>query len=329
MEDLLSKFKGAFLGSALGDAIGKALEDVPKEESISFYGGEVRGFVEAHPSSPSINLEPHHTSDETTISVILAESIVEKGQIDPFDFFERLKRWHKREELHRYPDPTLLTAIDLISQGVGLDDAGLVSFSVEGILRCSVVGLFHYYNPYITAEGSRLVSLITHRSKEIYDASAMYGCAISYLITESFDLSKQEDKELFLETLTTFAKYEQSKRYISKVGELLKSSKSVEEAILELGNSTYVFEAFPLALFIFLRYSKDPLDAFWEAVNACGPAGGDTDAIGYMVGSMVGAYWGIEVFPQELLENLENYEYYIKLTERLYDKTMEFIERRS
>ncbi|RMH01070.1 MAG: ADP-ribosylglycohydrolase family protein, partial [Aquificota bacterium] len=189
MEELLSKFKGALIGSALGDAIGKALEDVPEEEVLGFYGGRVQGFVPAHPSSPATDLEPNQTSDETTISLLLAESIVEKGQIDPFHFFEKLKGWYEDEKSHRYPDPTLLTAIDLLSQGIGLEDAGLVSFSVEGILRCVVVGLFHHYNPYITAEGSRLVSLITHRSKEIYDASAMYGCAISYLVMETFDLS--------------------------------------------------------------------------------------------------------------------------------------------
>jgi len=129
MDIVLEKFKGTLLGGALGDAIGKSLEDVPFEEVISFYGGAVRGFVEPHPHSPSVGLEPEQTTDETK-------------SLEPHHFFSKLKEWAGKEEIHRYPDPTLITAIDLISSGVGLDDAGLVSSSVEGVLRCTITSLY-------------------------------------------------------------------------------------------------------------------------------------------------------------------------------------------
>ena len=58
----------------------KALKMCLFEEVISFYGGAVRGFVEPHPHSPSVGLEPELTTDETTISILLAESIVEKKE---------------------------------------------------------------------------------------------------------------------------------------------------------------------------------------------------------------------------------------------------------
>lgn len=329
MDIVLEKFKGTLLGGALGDAIGKSLEDVPFEEVISFYGGAVRGFVEPHPHSPSVGLEPEQTTDETTISILLAESIVEKKSLEPHHFFSKLKEWAGKEEIHRYPDPTLITAIDLISSGVGLDDAGLLSSSVEGVLRCTITGLFHYYNPYLSAEAGRLVSLITHRSKEIYDASAIVSALISFLVLESFDLRDLRDRLALIESLKTFIKHDKNKVYLDKVAKLLDSGADEEEAIREIGNSTFVFEALPLSIFLFLRYIEESLEAFWRGVNACGMVGGDIDAIGYLLGSFVGAYGGLWVFPLELLENLENSQYYISLAEKLYQTTMEFLERRS
>jgi ADP-ribosylglycohydrolase len=145
MED---KFSALIVGSALGDAIGKCVEDLTEEEVYSFYGGPVEGFVEPHPQSPAFGSDPWEVSDETTISILLLESILERKSIDPYHFFEKLLKWRKDERSHRYPDPTLLTAIDLLSSGVSLESAGFYSSSIEGALRGVVVGLFHFYNPY-------------------------------------------------------------------------------------------------------------------------------------------------------------------------------------
>jgi ADP-ribosylglycohydrolase len=141
MED---KFSAVIVGSALGDAIGKCVEDLTEEEVRSFYGGPVEGFVEPHPKSPAFGFEPWEASDETTISILLLESILERKSIDPYRFFEKLLKWRKDEKSHRYPDPTLLTAIDLLSSGISLESAGFYSSSVEGALRGVVVGLFHF-----------------------------------------------------------------------------------------------------------------------------------------------------------------------------------------
>ncbi|MCS7171390.1 MAG: ADP-ribosylglycohydrolase family protein [Aquificaceae bacterium] len=329
MMELLDKFKGVILGGAIGDALGKGLEDVPAKEAFEFYGGRVKSFVEPHPLSPSVGLKPEQTSDETTISILLAESIVERKGIDPQHFFGKLVYWSRREERHRYPDPALLTAIDLLSSGVSLEEAGFLSSSVEGVLRCTVTGLFHYYNPQLAAEAGRLVSLVTHRSKEIYDASAVVSALVSFLILESFDITNPEEKLELLKHLRSLVKYEKHGRFLDRAWELLQAGVDTEKAVYELGNSTFAFEALPLSLFLFLRYAEEPIEALWHGVNACGMVGGDTDAIGYLVGSLLGAHAGAGIFPSELLENLENSQYYISLAEKLYNTTVEFLERRS
>jgi len=325
MED---KFIAVIVGSALGDAIGKCVEDLTEEEVRSFYGGPVEGFVEPHPQSPAFGFEPWEVSDETTISILLLESILERKSIDPYRFFEKLLKWRKDEKSHRYPDPTLLTAIDLLSSGVSLESAGFYSSSVEGALRGVVVGLFHFYDPYLSAEGGRLVGLITHRSKEVYDVSGMLSALISHLVGGGWNLGERSERLKLLSQLQEFAKYDASKRAIKRVQELLEEGSGLEEAIFQLGNSSHALEAFPLSLFIFLRNIEDPHRAFFEAVNSYGKFGGDTDAVGYLVGAYLGAYFGMSPFDTELVEKLEKVDYYISLSERLWEITMENIPRR-
>jgi ADP-ribosylglycohydrolase len=322
------KFIAVIVGSALGDAIGKCVEDLTEEEVRSFYGGSVKGFVEPHPQSPAFGFEPWEVSDETTISILLLESILERKSIDPYHFFEKLLKWRKDEKRHRYPDPTLLTAIDLLSSGVSLESACFYSSSVEGALRSVVVGLFHFYDPYLSAEGGRLVGLITHRSKEVYDVSGMLSALISHLVGGGWNLEEHSERLELLSQLQEFAKYDASKRAIKKVQGLLEEGSSLEEAIFQLGNSSHALEAFPLSLFIFLRNIEDPQRAFFEAVNSYGKFGGDTDAIGYLVGAYLGAYFGMSAFDSELVEKLEKVDYYISLSERLWEITMENIPRR-
>ena len=313
---MLNKFIGAILGSALGDALGKNVEDLTEDEVLSYYGGRIEDFVEPHPSSPSYGFQPNQTSDETTITVLLLESIVEKKSLDIRDFLSRLIRWKNQEEVHRNPDHTLLQSLELIEKGLDPRIHGISSASVEGILRCLAVGLFHYDNPYIAAEGGRLVSLLTHYGEDIYDASAVYTVIISTLIQNPQILHYPKD---LLDYIKSFAKGNRLIERLDTVYQLIEDDTQLEKALLKLGNSTHVLESFPLSLFIFLSNKDDPTKALFDAVNSYGKVGGDTDAISYLVGSMVGSCFGVEAFPKHILERLENLGYYIYLAEKLYE----------
>ncbi|HIC97590.1 MAG TPA: ADP-ribosylglycohydrolase family protein, partial [Aquificaceae bacterium] len=200
---------------------------------------------------------------------------------------------------------------------------GLVSNSVEGILRSVVVGLFHYQNPELAAEGSKLVSLLTHRSQAIVDGSAILGAAISYLILEEFNLENFNEKIRFINALKRFVSERRFEQTLDTVQELLYEHADLDIGIRNLGNGTYIFEALPLSLFVFLSNTGSPLEGFFWAVNSYGEFGGDTDAIGFLVGAFTGAYFGVGVFPHHLIGELEDSKRYESLAEKLYDITEE------
>jgi len=320
-ENLRDKFVGAVLGAAVGDALGKSVEDVTEEEVLEFYGDRIRDFVTPHPASPAYGQLPEETSDETTIFRILLESLTERKGLDIRDFLNRLLEWYEREETHRYPDPMLLTSLDLLSRGINPSSHGLVSSSVEGVLRSVGMGLLHYYNPQLAAEGGKVVSLLTHRGHTISDASALLSAAIAHLIRGDFQLEDFYEKLRFLDTLKGYLSKPEHKKTIERVAQLLEEGADLDTAITTLGNSTYAFEAIPLALYIFLSNIEQPEEAIYKAVNSYGEFGGDTDAIGFLVGSLVGAYHGQEAIPYHLRQNVENAEKLRELAEKLYEVT--------
>ncbi len=313
--DLQKKFTGAIIGSALGDAIGKCVEDITKYDVYEYYGGPIRGFVEPHPLSPSHGQAPEETSDETTVFRILMESIINKKEIDIEDFIQRLIKWYEDESFHRYPDPALLTAVDLFVNGSSPAAEGLTSSSVEGILRSVAVGLYHYDNPYLSAEGSRVVSLLTHRSEYISAGAGVLGSAISFLVSD-IDISDLDRKINFIKKLKSVSESDRLNKVLNKVSNLLLDMADLDTALLEIGNGTFVLEALPLSLFIFLSKANEPEEAFWDGINSYGDFGGDTDSIGFLVGALVGAKYGIDVFPPELVDNLENSGYYINIANK-------------
>ncbi len=328
MWNIKEKFKGAVIGAVLGDAIGKSVEDVVEEEVVEFYGGRIEGFVPPHPSSPAYGQLPEESSDESTIMRILLESVVAKKEINIKDFLKRLILWYEDEATHRYPDPALLTAVDLLSRGINPSSHGLTSSSVEGILRSLVVGLFHYYNPELAAEGAKLVSLLTHRSEAIADAASVFGAGIAFLISEEFELTDFNERIRFLNSLKRFMRERKFERTLDIVQELLYEQADLDMAIRNIGNGSFVFEALPLSLFIFLSNIDNPLQGFWWGVNSYGEFGGDTDAVGFLVGAFTGAYFGKSVFPEHLISSLEDFERYEELAQKLYDITENMIIRR-
>jgi len=323
MEDfLLSKFKGTVVGAALGDAIGKAVEEVPAKDIYEYYGKPITDFVKSHPSSPSDYLLPHEVSAETELLKLALESIVEAKTFDPYYFLQKLIIWVKEQKVHKYLEPTILNIVKALEEGLTADDIGVVkTSSIDNILHTIVMGLYHYNQPTLAAEGARILALVTGRGEDLEDGARIAGAATSLLVGgEEYDFDDEKEKLNFLEDIIDYcSELNKGGKYIEKVKEALKENLKLEEAILRFGNGSYIWEALPLALFIFLKDVNYPQRAFLNAVNAYGDFGGDTDAIGFLVGAWVGAYWGIEVFPSDWVEKVQYSKELQELAEKLYE----------
>lgn len=87
--DYQDRFRGAMVGTATSDALGPALEGMPPYR-IRRQHGYVTELIPwgGHVSGPKGTL-----TDDTEMTLCLAQSIIEKGGVDPHDVAERFMYW--------------------------------------------------------------------------------------------------------------------------------------------------------------------------------------------------------------------------------------------
>ena len=86
MNITLDKCKGALVGLAIGDALGTAVEFLRPgtfEPITDIVGGGV------------LNLEAGKWTDDTSMALCLADSLIEKQGFDAFDQLEKYYKWFK------------------------------------------------------------------------------------------------------------------------------------------------------------------------------------------------------------------------------------------
>src|ERR687886_1265529 len=86
----IERYRGALLGLAAGDAVGTTLEFRPPG---SFE--PIRDMVGGGP----FGLAPGQWTDDTSMALCLAESLVERRGFDPVDQLERYVRWYRHGHL--------------------------------------------------------------------------------------------------------------------------------------------------------------------------------------------------------------------------------------
>lgn len=313
-----AKFRGIALGSAIGDAIGKSFEDLDIYQVEEFYRDlPITNFVEPHPSSPAFFQKPNETSDETTVAKLLIESILESKKLDIYNYFDKLKAWAFDETTHRYPDPFILKAIYNLSNNI---IEGLRFSSVEGILRVIATSMLHFENEALSEEAAKLVTMLTHRSDEALDGAILFNRFLVKSIKNDESLETLENRIELLKELKSCVKSFYTKKMLDILIDALEEGYSKEKAIVNIGNGNFVLESLGLSLYYFLTEGIEyPFDAFVSAINSYWEFGGDTDAIGFITGALLGAYHGYEFLPEDLIQNLENHQYYIYLADNLYE----------
>ncbi|PMP77067.1 MAG: hypothetical protein C0178_03705 [Sulfurihydrogenibium sp.] len=309
-----NKFTGTLLGAAIGDSLGMMVEELPIDEVIEFYGEPVKDLTVPHPSSPSYFLRPGENTSEFDIVMLVAKSIVDRKMIDIKDIIEKYIQWFESSEIHTYVDPHFLLAIQSILEGQDIENNGS---TVDHALPSIPIGLYHYKNPYLAVEAAKAVCMLTTRNEYVLDVASAICVAISELSQEKFYLP--DENEYFIKHLKNFTFKNETKHYLNKVINLLKEDADYEKAINELGNGSFVLEAFSQALFIFLKTPHDTENVIIKAANSYGYYGGDTDSIALIAGALAGCYNGEEMIPERWKEGLLKKEYIIDTAEKLFE----------
>lgn len=299
--DLKGKYLGGMVGSALGDAVGEIAFTYPQRATLSAYLDQ--------------NSEFGYT-DDTAMAVGLAESMIERGEIEQEHLGETFRLNFEREPWRGYASgpPTIFSLVK--EHGIPYPEAARTIFNGNGSLgngaamRVTPVGLLYYKAPDLYHQVCRSAE-VTHAHPVGMDGAAVQARAVAFAVT--LDPKKAFPVDTFIQKLIDFARTSEIETKMSLVKKLIAEGISPGPAADRLGRSVAVHESMPFALYSFLKYPQ----SFEQCLFCAILNGGDRDTLGAMACAVSGAYLGIEAIPSVWRQKLENRAYIEQLALRL------------
>jgi poly(ADP-ribose) glycohydrolase ARH3 len=301
MTSLKNKYLGGMIGSALGDAIGELAFRYQTKEVL-------RDQVEK-------SRELRYT-DDSAMSIGLAESILKKGDLDQQDLGDTFRYHFWREPWRGYASgpPTIFSIVE--RYGVTYLEAAKSLFRGEGSLgngaamRIVPVGL-HFHRSDDLYEKACFSASVTHAHPVGMDGAAVQARAIGLAV--KLDPEEAFPFTVFIDALIDFSKTSEMQEKMQLVKQCIFENTPPSLASDQLGRTVAVHESMPFALFSFLRNPK----SFEDCLFCATLHGGDRDTLGAMACALSGAYLGIESIPQSWINKLENRLYFEDLALKL------------
>lgn len=274
--DLSSRYRGALLGLATGDAVGTTLEF---QQPGSFT--PLTDMVGGGP----FGLQPGQWTDDTSMALCMAESLVETGRFDPVDQLQRYLRWYReghwsstgrcfdigtatREALHRF-------------ERIGEPWCGSPNPQKAGngsLMRLAPVVLFFADDPAEAVTWAGESSRTTHQAPAAVDACRYFAALLLDV------LRGQAKAELLADPHTEL-------NLMPDVAAVAAGSFRARQPP-EIRGTGYVVRSLEAALWAF-HGSDNFRDGCLKAVNL----GDDADTTGAIYGQIAGAYYGVDNIP--------------------------------
>ena len=282
MKPDLNRFRGCLLGLAVGDAIGTTVEFQPRGSFLpvtDMVGGGV------------FDLKAGQWTDDTSMALCLAISLVTKKTFDPNDQMDRYWRWYKEGYLSstgRCFDigNTVRYALDRY-QRTGDAFSGSTSPNAAGngsLMRLAPIPMFYFpaLEKVINFAGES--SRTTHGALECIEACQLFA---EMLFRALCGLSK--DEILFNATIKISA---------PKINDIANGN-YCQKHISQIRGTGYVVESLEAALWCFYQ-----TNTFETAILQAANLGDDADTTAAICGQIAGAYYGESGIPIKWLERL-------------------------
>ena len=292
----LDRFKGCLLGLAVGDAVGTTLEFVPKHK--------VRRINDMVGGGP-FQLEPGQWTDDTSMALCLAASLLDKKELDPLDQLGRYSRWYRKGYMSSTGTcfdigNTTATAIRLYEEtGVPSGCIDAWSSGNGSIMRLAPVPMFFYSDTGLAIRKSGESSVTTHATKECIDACRILGNILVKALRGSCD----EWDVLMGNPVTA----ENPRLTAISNG----CYKTAPESSIH-GNG-YVVDSLEAALWSFWHSGS-----FEEAILYAANLGDDADTTAAICGQVAGAFYGMSGIPKKWLDKLHDKAMIEQMAEDLY-----------
>ena len=294
MSERQQYYRGCLVGLAVGDALGTTVEFQARGSftpMVDLVGGGV------------FRLKAGQWTDDTSMALCLAASLIECDEFNAYDQMNRYLRWWKEGYMSsngRCFDIGV-TVSEALNQFLHTQDpfsgsthplaagnGSLMRLAPIALYYSDIKDLIHY-----AAESSRT----THGAKECLDACCYYATLLNQAL-----LGKTKQQILS----TTL--YQPITSKVAAIGQQEYRGKSVDE----IKGSGYVVDCLEAALWCFYH-----TDSYAAAVLAAANLGDDADTTAAVCGQIAGAYYGLDNIPQQWRQCLVMYDEIVAMADKL------------
>lgn len=292
------RYLGCLLGLACGDAVGTAVEFAPRGSFAAVTGMQGGGPFE---------LEPGQWTDDTSMALCLAESLLEQDGFDLADQLHRYVRWWKHGHLSSTGE-----CFDIGSTVAGalyfhLRNGNLVADTNDpmmagngSLMRLAPVVLWFHPDTDSAVKHAALSSLATHAAPEAVDCCRLLAAVICNA------LAGKPKQELL----------DGGKRHLGEPAVLqLAGGHYQHKHAGQIKGSGYSVQSLEAAL-----WCVHATDSFEQAILTAANLGDDADTTAAITGQIAGALYGVEAIPLPWLATLHQAELIGDFALRIFDQ---------
>ena len=303
------------LGTAIGDALGCPFECVKYNDPIllnwdrnSYISNPNHKFLKNH--------KPGDVTDDTIASEIIIKSLIDNNGYDPEIVSKKYVDWIF-DTSKIGSGGTMLQAATNIKNGISYKESGVRdSYGSGSAMRSACFGVYFSNDFFKMKECVITDSNITHGSNCARDG-ALAVAITSYYLTNDQNISSHELIGLLINNLSE-GDIKDNLTLMIKCFDLNTDFKKELKLAKNIKSKFDVRYIVPFAINCFIR-SNSFKESIVEAIND----GNDADTTSAIAGALAGIKYGIDGIPKNLIENLNEYEKYIALD----DKVNEYLGR--
>jgi ADP-ribosyl-[dinitrogen reductase] hydrolase len=292
------KILGGLWGSLVGDALGVPVEFKDRQTVQQSPVKDMFGY--------GIHRQPPGTwSDDSSLLLCSADSLIAHPHLDPQDMGNRFVRWRRKEIWSPHGEvfdigTTTIQALNRIAEGVPAEMAGLDSANSNGngsLMRIIPVSLRFAGRPTKKLlDYAQRASAITHRHARSQMACGFFSLFVRELLLGSAaSVGFNRSIEIFREH------YERSVYWSVELDhfETILDPQLALRPVSQISSSGYVLHTLEASIWCLLT-TNSYHDCVLKAVNL----GGDTDTTGCVAGGLAGVLYGLTAVPKNWLNIL-------------------------
>ena len=305
---------GAFYGLALGDALGMPTQSFSRGEILTRFG-HITTLENAPADQPiAPGMVAGSITDDTEQAILVGQLLVEgNASIDPNQLARRLITWESGMQAKGSQDllgPSTKRAIDMILAGHSPEQSGRYGTTNGAAMRITPVGI-----AIDIAQPERFINTVVQACQVTHNTSLgiASAAAVAAVVSSGINGKKLEHALNAGTEMAFIAEHHGHWVAGGRMGPRIRwarqaSSECNPDNLGDLlydviGTSVASQESVVTAFALAQRVASAELSSF-DALCMAASLGGDTDTIAAILGAMLGACGGLELWPAALIEQI-------------------------